>query len=192
MKFVAFFPKIAKNELKSYGLHLLNKCQNHFKTVFIQIIIIMKWSNLTKVTQGIGNSRGVEFAMSKINPKYNLNLNYTYSETDRQFDEINNAEPFPYRFDLRHVFSFSGNIKLNKRWSTNFNWVYSSGINQTVPVSKYNVKSIFTGVDPLSIPILSQRNAQQLPANHRLDVGLNYLLKGKSCLLYTSPSPRDS
>ncbi len=128
----------------------------------------------SKVTQGQGTSRGLELGLIKEGERFSGKINYTYSKTDRQFDEINNGEVFPYRFDLRHVANIGGVYAINEKWSANATWTYSSGINLTIPTSVYGVPSPFPDIDPIAIPILSPKNAVQLPANHRLDLGVNY------------------
>ncbi len=128
----------------------------------------------SKVTQGKGSSQGLEFGVQKVGKRFTGKINYTWSETTRQFDEINDGREFPYRFDLTHVANFGGVYTFNQNWSANATWIYSSGINLTLPRSKYGVPSPFTGVPPIPIPILSARNDQRLPANHRLNVGANY------------------
>ncbi len=131
----------------------------------------------SKVTQGTGTSRGIEFGLIKKGEQFTGSINYTYSKTDRQFDEINGGEPFPYRFDLRHVASAGFVYAFNKKWTANATWIYSSGINLTLPSRKYNVPSPDPDLPPISIPILSARNDDSLPANHRLDIGMNYKVK---------------
>lgn len=128
----------------------------------------------SKVTQGQGESIGLELGLQKVGKRFTGKINYTWSETTRQFDEINNGEEFPYRFDLRHVANIGLSYSFNSRWIANINWVYSSGINLTIPTSRYGVRSPFPNVPPIIIPILSSRNGQSLPANHRLDLGVNY------------------
>jgi len=133
----------------------------------------------SKVTQGTGTSRGIEFGLIKEGEQFTGSINYTYSKTDRQFDDINGGETFPYRFDLRHVANAGFVYAFNKKWTANATWIYSSGINLTLPTKKYGIPSPFPDVDPISIPILSARNGVRLPANHRLDIGMNFNIKKK-------------
>ncbi len=128
----------------------------------------------SKVTQGKGSSRGLEVGLQKVGERFTGKINYTWSETDRQFDDLNGGEAFPYRYDLTHVANIGGIYTFNQHWSANMTWIYSSGINLTIPTSKYGVPSPFPNVPPIPIPILSSRNGQRLPANHRLDLGVNY------------------
>jgi len=89
----------------------------------------------SNVTQGKGTSKGIEFSASKSGEKFNANMNYTLSETDRQFDALNGGRVFPYRFDLRHMINIGGVYHFNKKWSASINWIYNSGINLTIPIS---------------------------------------------------------
>lgn len=133
----------------------------------------------SNVTQGVGVSKGIEFSASKTGDKFNANLNYTLSKTDRQFDALNEGRPFPYRFDLRHMLNIGGVYHINKKWSANFNWIYNSGINLTIPIAQYGVPSPFSNVEPTQTTIFSERNGQRLTANQRLDLGVNYHHEGK-------------
>jgi len=128
----------------------------------------------SKVTQGVGTSKGIELTAAKSGDHFAGKLNYTLSKTDRQFDDINEGLTYPYRFDLRHTFSLTGVYTFNTKWSVNANFIYSSGINLTIPTSKYGVPSPFPGVPPTPTLIFSRKNGQKLPPNHRLDIGMNY------------------
>lgn len=128
----------------------------------------------SKVTQGKGTSRGLELGLQRVGDRFTGRINYTWSETDRQFDELNNGEVFPYRYDLTHVANIGGVYTFNPHWSANMTWAYSSGINLTIPRSKYGVPSPFANIPPIPIPILTSRNEERLNPNHRLDVGVNY------------------
>jgi len=128
----------------------------------------------SKVTQGRGSSKGIEVSAVKSSDHFSGKLNYTLSKTDRQFEEINDGQTYPYRFDLRHTFSVTGVYTFNTKWSVNANFIYSSGINLTIATSKYGVPSIFPGIPPTPTLIFSDKNAQKLPPNHRLDIGMNY------------------
>ncbi len=132
----------------------------------------------SKVTQGEGTSRGIEFDVSKTSEKYNFRFNYTWSKTDRQFEDLNEGKVFPYRYDLRHVINIGGVYHFNKKWSANMNWSYSSGVNLTLAIAKYDIPTRFIGIPDVETFIFSEKNAIQLNANQRLDVGVNYRFKG--------------
>ncbi len=127
----------------------------------------------SNVTQGTGVSKGIELSASKDGDKFNANMNYTLSKTDRQFDALNEGRVFPYRFDLRHMLNIGGVYHFNKKWSATINWIYNSGINLTIPIAQYGVPSPFP-IPPIETIIFSDRNEQRLSSNQRLDIGVNY------------------
>ena len=141
--------------------------------------IIDAFNYESKVTQGKGTSRGLELGLQKVGDKFTGKINYTWSETDRQFDELNDGQVFPYRYDLTHVANLGAVYVFNKKWSANMTWVYSSGVNLTIPTRKYAVPSPFESVPPIPIPILSARNGERLPPNHRLDLGVKYKFENR-------------
>ena len=54
---------------------------------------------------GTGESYGAEFLVKKNKGKTTGWIGYTISKTTRYFDEVNNGEPFPAKYDRRHDLS---------------------------------------------------------------------------------------
>ena len=54
-------------------------------------------------------------------------IGYTWSKTMRKYEDINNGEPFPEKYDRRHDISFIMTHEFNKNWSASVIWVYSTG-----------------------------------------------------------------
>ncbi len=137
------------------------------------IVDAANWES--KITEGSGTASGVE--LQYVYDRHNLQFkwNGTWSRSYRQFDEINNGNPYPDRYDRRWSSTFSGQVKLGPRWKAGANWLYGSGIAITLAESKfYNPGSFFPeiGIN------YSERNGFRLPAYHRLDLSVNYLLGG--------------
>ena len=44
-------------------------------------------------------------------------IGYTWSKTERQFEELNNGDIFPAKYDRRHDLSVVGTYKPNDRWT---------------------------------------------------------------------------
>ena len=82
---------------------------------------------------GVGRSRGIELYAKKSFSKLNLNLNYTLSWTDRQFDELNNGDWYPFLYDRRHDFSLISIFNLNSKYSIGANFIYTTGAALTLP-----------------------------------------------------------
>ncbi|HUR31184.1 MAG TPA: TonB-dependent receptor [Saprospiraceae bacterium] len=130
----------------------------------------------TKITEGDGHASGVELQMIYDYEKLQFKLNGTWSRSFRRFDEINNGDPFPDRYDRRWSSTFTGQLKINSKWSAGLNFIYGTGIAITLAESKF--------VNPgFLFPVLginySARNAFRLPPYHRLDITLNYQLAEK-------------
>ncbi len=99
-----------------------------------------------EVDCGSGNSYGVEFSTSLESDRLGGTLSYTLSKSDRVFPLINAGQPFPFKFDRRHIlnlegwYTFAKSIKANGvRTSHQINGVlaYSSGNRATLRVGYY-------------------------------------------------------
>ncbi len=140
------------------------------------------WQN-NVVKNGRGQAYGVEFLLQKKEGNTTGWIGYTWSKNMRQFDQLNRGEPFPYRFDRRHVFTMVINHQINEKWSFSGNWVYSTGEAVTLALTKYPVSVLDTEPDlTINIPdpftdnafIYDKRNNYRMPAYHRLDIGIHY------------------
>jgi len=130
----------------------------------------------SKITSGNGDASGVELQFIYDRKKLQFNLNGTWSRSYRRFDDVNNGEPFPDRYDRRWSSSFSGQYKLNSKWSCGLNFLYGSGIGITLAESKFFKPGVFF---PEVVINYSDRNGFRLPAYHRLDLTINYQLAKK-------------
>lgn len=141
------------------------------------------WENLVE-TEGDGTSYGVELLLQKKEGRTTGWVGYTWSKTDRQFENLNNGNPFPYRYDRRHDASIVVTHKLSENVDVSATWVYGTGAAFTMPLAKYDVSE---GADlPFSDPefpeeifIYGKRNANRMRAYHKLDLGVNFRKKKK-------------
>ena len=143
-----------------------------------------------KVSVGKGTSYGTEFFLQKKKGALTGWIGYTLSWTDRQFEDINFGDPFPYKYDRRHDISLVANYQLNPKWSFNSAWVFYSGNHVSFPTSTHinaqyqgrqdygwlqfpsaesTVGNFYLGSPGVNENI-SGRNNFQLPAYHRLDI----------------------
>ncbi len=124
-----------------------------------------------ELTSGKGSAYGLELLLQRNEGRLSGWISYTLSWSRRQFDEINEGEPFFARYDRRHNLAIVGTFELSRRLAFSATWVYLSGARFTPPVGQFAVpNSGFSGVEVL--PIYPSRNSIQLPASHRLDVNL--------------------
>lgn len=126
-----------------------------------------------KVESGQGLSYGLEFYVKKTVGKTSGWLGYTLSRTERTFQNINNGETFPYKYDRLHSLNTALNYKLKDNIFLSANWVFSSGNAVTLPLSSYIV------VDAGWVYEYTKRNGYRMRAYHRLDLSVWFNKKKK-------------
>ncbi|MGL4632176.1 MAG: TonB-dependent receptor [Leadbetterella sp.] len=120
---------------------------------------------------GIGKAYGIECMVKKNVGKVTGWLNYVYSRTLRltngEFtsEKISRGEWYPSNFDVPNAFKGFLNIKMKKRASWSFNYIYTQGRPITFPLAYYSING-------QNIPHFELRNQQRVPDYHRLDVSL--------------------
>lgn len=122
------------------------------------------------LTFGDGRSYGIEFFFKKRFGKTNGWIGYTLSNTDRVFEEINNGERYPARFDRRHDLSVVVIHELNERWTFSGTFVYATGNSITLPAGRYFLENQL-------VSIYGPRNDTRMAAFHRLDLSATYNFK---------------
>ena len=124
-----------------------------------------------KITQGEGESYGLEVFLQKKQGRTTGWIGYTLAWNNRRFDFINGGEKFPFRFDRRHDVSFVLSHEVSKAISFSAAWVYGTG----------NAISLNTGSyrnNPGSeIEILGDKNAFRMSDFHRLDLSIEFFRK---------------
>ena len=137
------------------------------------------------IIQGDGRARGMELLIRKKSGKLTGWIGYTYSRSEQRFvsqfveETINRGEYFPSNFDKPHDFSLITNYKINRRFSTSLNVVFSSGRPVTYPTAKYTLSN-------REIVHFGDRNEFRIPNYFRVDLGINVEPSHrKNNLLYT-------
>lgn len=134
-----------------------------------------------QVTQGIGTAYGFEFLLQKKQGKTTGWVGYTLSWANRQFDEINSGNWFPYTYDRRHDASVVLLHRISDRIDFSATWVYGTGRALTLPESQYRafVPYSFTGgtpaLDGFNLQLPSQKNSYRTSPYHRADVAVTFL-----------------
>ncbi len=132
-----------------------------------------------RVTIGSGEAQGIEFWLSKIKGKTTWSVNYTLAKTIRQFDEIANGEPYPFRYDRRHFLKAILYRKLSNKWTFSASWVFGTGNGVTLPTAEVTLPSNnpeFPNL-PITVQFFDKINDYRLPNYHRLDLAVNMLVK---------------
>ncbi|WP_255452605.1 TonB-dependent receptor [Aquimarina sp. RZ0] len=138
------------------------------------------------ITIGKGWAYGAEFLFRKQLGKLTGWIGYTIAKSERQFDELNLGKKFNARYDRRHNISLVGIYKPNKKITVSANWVYSSGLNYTLPnlqtAGSDDQFPIDSGSDVIGDPVFefaTKRNNFRGEAYHRLDLGVQFHKKTK-------------
>jgi hypothetical protein len=169
-----------EKELPTQGLFLQVECYYKWMQNLVeykegtQILLNNKVED--DLIQGVGKANGFEIMLSKKEGKFTGWFAYTLAWSSRQFDELNNGNPFFTRYDRRHDFSIVGNYNFNKRMSFSANYVWASGSRVTPIVGQFLMPSGSYN-DVLTMPIYGSRNSLVLSPTHRLDI--NWVIKSK-------------
>ena len=152
-----------------------------------------------KMAVGSGRTYGVEWMARKDYGRLTGWLGYTLSWSDRKFAEIDRGQRFPARYDNRHRVNVVASFKLSKKVDLTAAWTFASGNHQTLSLENYEQAHIYPSPFPgfhssnssqgygngygyneyfpfleeQTIDYYTRRNNYQLPAYHRLDVGVN-------------------
>jgi hypothetical protein len=167
---IGYFKNFKKNMFET-------SVEIYYKKLFNQVDYINGANTLFNrfvegdLTFGVGQSYGVELYVQKKLGKLSGWLSGTLSRTERKFEEINSGNFFPMRYDRTFDIDLILMYQISPRVSANATWVYYTGDAVTFPSGKYMV-------DNMPIAYYSERNAQRMPAYHRLDLGVS--VEGKN------------
>jgi len=131
-----------------------------------------------QISQGEGESYGMEVLLQKTKGKLTGWIGYTLSWSNRQFDDINNGEVFPFRYDRRHDISTVLSYALSDKVKLSANWVYNTGNAVTLP--QYQYGAVSPGGDNLRIiQDGGEKNSFRMSPTHRLDWSISFIKKRK-------------
>ncbi len=123
----------------------------------------------SKIAQGRGWSYGAEFLFQKKHGRTTGWIAYTLSWNYRQFDEINNGERFPFKYDRRHDISVVLSHELTDRWEVSGVWIYGTGNAYSIPDSYYpSAPGYYGGL--AGYAVYSKKNNYRMSDYHRLDI----------------------
>lgn len=132
---------------------------------------------VSRVTTGRGWSYGAELLLRRTRGRTTGWIGYTLAWTRRQFDTLNDGEPFPFRYDRRHDFSATVTHQLTDVTAVTATWVYGTGDAVTAPEGRYRDRQGLTDrFTPGASRVLdyTERNGFRMPAYHRLDLGMRF------------------
>ena len=118
-------------------------------------------------TFGSGESYGLEFFIKKRLGKTTGWIGYTIAKTERYFEELNNGQLFPAKYDRTHDLSVTATHELNDKWVFSAIFVYATGNTLTPTVDRYLVDgNLFTQ--------FGDRNSYRMSPYHRMDISATY------------------
>ncbi len=126
----------------------------------------------TVILNGQARAYGLEILLKKNEGNFKGWLAYTLSKSEQQTPGrsenepgINAGEWYNTPFDKTHDISLNGSYEVSKKWTFNANFLFQTGQPTNYPVGQYEISG-------LNVPIYddNRRNADRLPAYHRLDI----------------------
>ena len=126
----------------------------------------------TDVINTKGKAYGMELLIKKPGGKLNGWISYTYSRillTSNDPDpdvQVNKGMAYPANYDKPHDVTFTGNFRVNHRFSLSMNTTYSTGRPITLPIGRY----YYAGSQRV---LYSDRNAYRIPDYFRVDFSMN-------------------
>ena len=124
----------------------------------------------TNLYSGIGESYGMESNIGYTTSQLDLQLNYTLSRSLRQYDQINEGNPFPAHSDRRHNISFLASWRPSPRWTLAATFAYTTGAPCTA------TRGIYIGGNNF-LREYGSYNGDKLPSLHHLDLSATYWFK---------------
>jgi hypothetical protein len=119
---------------------------------------------------GRGYSYGLELFVKRRVGRLNGWIGYTLAKTERIFEDINNGQKFPTRWDRRHDMSVVLSYHISDRLEFGTIFVYGTGNAITLPLERY----FFEGK---IVDVYGARNSFRMDPYHRLDISLTLYQK---------------
>ena len=129
------------------------------------------------ISVGKGSSQGFELFSEYSSEKCSYRLAYTISNTDRTFPGLNGGNPFPFKYDRRHILNLGGYHVIRKSNTDElaitcmFTW--QSGYWETVAEGYF--EPWMFGPTDYHIDYFSGINNYKMPPYIRVDVGSVYI-----------------
>lgn len=134
------------------------------------------------VNSGNGWTYGLEAMIRKTEGRLSLLASYALAWSWRQFDNLNNGQKFPYKYDRRHAINTGLAYKITRRFDVSALWNFASGDAFSLPEFVYpdfdNAHQITDPKDILKnyrfVYDNTQHNQYRSSPYQRLDAALSY------------------
>lgn len=132
------------------------------------------------VTGGQGRVRGLEVLVQRKTGRLTGWVGYTLARNERQFEQLNQGQWYPYKYDRRHDGSVVLIYALRPHITLSTTWTYGTGNALTLAQGNYNVIDQSYGrlsgdaSDRYLYPeaeVYGSKNSYRMRAYHRLDLG---------------------
>ncbi len=149
--------------LEAYHKRMTNRIDYPDGTNFTGMLAD-SWENIVK-SGGAGRSSGLELMAERNSGKLRGRFSYTLARSELRFEEINNGQWYPMKYDRRHNLNASASWTFNPKWSVNGTFIFQTGHAVTLPVGAvfYNGSTKY---------IYDDRNNGRMPDFHKLDMGV--------------------
>ncbi len=121
----------------------------------------------SELLYGKGRAYGLEILLKKNTGRLTGWVGYTLSKTERKINGINDNSWYNAKNDRTHDLTAVGIYNLTPRWTLSGTFLYTTGNAVTFPTGKYILNDMV-------IFQYGQRNADRMPATHRLDISATY------------------
>jgi hypothetical protein len=174
--------KIFRNGMYEVSLEGYHKTMNNlitYKDGVATLSSASDWQTMVE-TNGKGKSYGLEFLVQKTKGSATGWIAYTYSKTNRQFENKNNGKPYPFKYDRTHDISIVYLQKIKRNIQFSATWVYGTGNPYTLAAGKFRM---ITGTDNDLTnqsayftygQVYNDLNSYRMRAYHKLDIGINF------------------
>ena len=147
------------------------------------LFVLGNWED--KVIQGQGTAYGLELFLQKKKGDFSGWIGYTLAWNWRTFDDLNNGNRFPFKYDRRHDLSLVGIYEVSDRINLSATWVYGTGNavslpNRMVPAfTEYSVGDSFLDFSYFNVNTFDERNNFRMRAYHRFDINIDFIKEKK-------------
>lgn len=128
-------------------------------------------------TGGTSENYGVELFFKKKSGKTTGWISSTVSKAERTFENLNNGEPFPYKYDRPLAISIVANHQFSKQFTISATWNYGTGYPVTLAEERYKVGTLYSSAPKEDVFVFNGVNNRRMSDYHRLDLAANFTKK---------------
>lgn len=127
---------------------------------------LQSWENVVE-DSGKGLNYGIELFFQKVMGRTTGWIGFTASRAERTFENINNNQPYPFKYDRLLDFSIVASHKLSENIILSATWTYGTGYPITLAKESYNIEDEV-------VFIYGEKNSFRMRDYHRLDIAVNF------------------